>query len=210
MTTNTKEGVKAAINFLGYDESKLEVILAQMVSLLKGGEPFKMSKRSGNFILMSDVVDEIGKDALRFIFLSKKADTHLEFDVEMLKKQDSTNPIFYINYAHARVNQIFKKSGKTLSDVQNIKLENLNNNAKNLLFTALLLPEVIEDTFNSRQVQRLSDYLVSLAANLHKFYNENRVVGNENEDKYLKIFAMVALSIRTGLKLMGIEAKNKM
>ena len=202
--------VKAAINFLGYDESKLEIILAQMVSLLKGGEPFKMSKRSGNFILMSDVVDEIGKDALRFIFLSKKADTHLEFDVDMLKKQDSTNPIFYINYAHARVNQIFKKSGKTLEDVQDVKLENLNDNAKNLLFTALLLPEVIEDTFTSRQVQRLSDFLVSLAANLHKFYNENRVVGSENEEKYLKIFAMVALSIRTGLKLMGIEAKDKM
>ncbi len=202
--------VKAAINFLGYDESKLEVILAQMVSLLKDGEPFKMSKRSGNFILMSDVVEEIGKDALRFIFLSKKADTHLEFDVEVLKKQDSSNPIFYINYAHARVNQIFEKSGKKIDDIVEVKLENLNESANNLLFSALLLPEVIEDTFSSRQVQRLSDYLVSLASNLHKFYNENRVVGSENEEVYLKIFAMVALSIRTGLKLMGIEAKDKM
>ncbi|MFK5880632.1 MAG: arginine--tRNA ligase [Sulfurospirillum sp.] len=202
--------VKAAINFLGYDESQLEVILAQMVSLLKDGEPFKMSKRSGNFILMSDVVEEIGKDALRFIFLSKKADTHLEFDVEVLKKQDSTNPIFYINYAHARVNQIFEKSGKKTEDITEVKLENLSESAKNLLFSALLLPEVIEDTFVSRQVQRLSDYLVLLASNLHKFYNENRVVGSENEDIYLKIFAMVALSIRVGLGLMGIEAKDKM
>lgn len=202
--------VKAAINFLGYDEKRLEVILAQMVSLLKDGEPFKMSKRSGNFILMSDVVEEIGKDALRFIFLSKKADTHLEFDVEVLKKQDSSNPIFYINYAHARVNQIFEKSGKKIDDIVEVKLENLSDSAKNLLFSALLLPEVIEDTFSSRQVQRLSDYLVSLASNLHKFYNENRVVGSENEEVYLKIFAMVALSIRTGLKLMGIEAKDKM
>jgi len=202
--------VKAAINFLGYDESRLEIILAQMVSLLKGGEPYKMSKRSGNFILMSDVTQEIGKDALRFVFLSKKADTHLEFDVDMLKKQDSTNPIFYINYAHARVNQIFEKSGKKIKDVKDVKLENLNENAKNLLFNALLLPEVIEDTFNSRQVQRLSDYLILLASNLHKFYNENRVVGSENEQVYLKIFAMVALSIRTGLGLMGIEAKDKM
>ena len=202
--------VKAAINFLGYDESRLEVILAQMVSLLKDGEPFKMSKRSGNFILMSDVVEEIGKDALRFIFLSKKADTHLEFDVEVLKKQDSSNPIFYINYAHARVNQIFQKSGKKIDDITGVKLENLSESAKNLLFSALLLPEVVEDTFTSRQVQRLSDYLVSLASNLHKFYNENRVVGSENEDIYLKIFAMVALSIRMGLKLMGIEAKDKM
>ncbi len=202
--------VKAAINFLGYDEKKLEVILAQMVSLLKGGEPFKMSKRSGNFILMSDVVEEIGKDALRFIFLSKKADTHLEFDVDMLKKQDSTNPIFYINYAHARINQIFEKSGKKLEDIVDVKLQNLSESAKNLLFNALLLPEVIEDTFASRQVQRISDYLVLLASNLHKFYNENRVVGSDNEEVFLKIFAMVALSIKTGLKLMGIEAKDKM
>ncbi len=202
--------VKAAINFLGYDESKLEVILAQMVSLLKGGEPFKMSKRSGNFILMSDVVQEIGKDALRFIFLSKKADTHLEFDVDVLKKQDSSNPIFYINYAHARVNQIFQKSGKKIEDIRDIELKDLTPNAKNLLFNALLLPEVVEDAFQSRQIQRLSDYLVSLASSLHKFYNENRVVGSENEDTYLKIFATVALSIRVGLKLMGIEAKDKM
>ncbi len=108
------------------------------------------------------------------------------------------------------VNQIFEKSGKKLNNIKDIKLDNLNQSAKNLLFSALLLPEVVEDTFTSRQVQRLSDYLVSLASNLHKFYNENRVVGSENEDRYLKIFAMVALSIRTGLKLMGIEAKNKM
>ncbi|WP_331774493.1 arginine--tRNA ligase [Sulfurospirillum sp. 1612] len=202
--------VKAAINFLGYDETKLEIILAQMVSLLKGGEPYKMSKRSGNFILMSDVVDEIGKDALRFVFLSKKADTHLEFDVDMLKQQDSTNPIFYINYAHARINQIFEKSGKKVEDILSVKLENLSDDATNLLYSALLLPEVLDDAFTSRQVQRLSDYLKSLAASLHKFYNENRVVGEINEDKYLKIFAMVALSLRVGLRLMGIEAKDKM
>ncbi len=202
--------VKAAINFLGYDESKLEVILAQMVSLLKGGKPFKMSKRAGNFILMSDVVKEIGNDALRFVFLSKKADTHLEFDIDMFKQQDSTNPIFYINYAHARINQIFEKSGKKVSDVKDIKLENLDASEKNLLYTALLLPEVLEDAFKSRQIQKLTDYLKSLAASLHKFYNENRVVGSEKEEQYLKIFATVAVSLRVGLKLIGIEAKSKM
>lgn len=202
--------VKAAINFLGYDESKLEIILAQMVSLLKGGEPYKMSKRSGNFILMSDVVEDIGKDALRFVFLSKKADTHLEFDVDMLKQRDSTNPIFYINYAHARINQVFEKSGKKVEDILSVKLEDLSEDATNLLYLALLLPEVLEDAFVSRQVQRLCDYLKLLASSLHKFYNENRVVGEINEEKYLKIFATVALSIRVGLRLMGIEAKDKM
>ncbi|MDD3342701.1 MAG: arginine--tRNA ligase [Sulfurospirillaceae bacterium] len=202
--------VKAAINFLGYDESKLEVILAQMVSLLKGGEPYKMSKRAGNFILMSDVVAEIGSDALRFVFLSKKSDTHLEFDIDVFKQEDSNNPIFYINYAHARINQIFAKAGKSLEDVHSITLENLSEEAQNLLFSALLLPEVLEDAFESRQVQKVTEYLKNLAAVLHKFYNENRVIGSDDEDKLLKLFAMVGMSLRVGLKLIGITAKEKM
>ncbi len=202
--------VKAAINFLGYDEKKLEVILAQMVALLKGGEPYKMSKRAGNFILMSDVVRDVGSDALRFVFLSKKSDTHLDFDVDMFKQKDSSNPIFYINYAHARINQIFNKSGKTVEDVKNVKLENLNDDGANLLYSALLLPEVLEDAFESRQLQKLTEYLKTLSASLHKFYNENRVVGDKDEEKFLKLFAMVGVSLRTGLNLIGIKAKDKM
>lgn len=202
--------VKAAINFLGYDEKKLEVILAQMVSLLKGGEPYKMSKRAGNFILMSDVVKEVGSDALRFVFLSKKSDTHLEFDVDVFKQEDSNNPIFYINYAHARINQIFAKANKSVEDVLHVKLENLSEDAQNLLFSALLLPEVLDDAFHSRQVQKVTEYLKNLSASLHKFYNENRVVGSVDEEKFLKLFAMVGVSIRVGLKLIGISAKEKM
>ncbi len=202
--------VKAAINFLGYDESKLEVLLAQMVSLLKGGEPYKMSKRAGNFILMSDVVSEVGSDALRFVFLSKKSDTHLEFDVDVFKQEDSNNPIFYINYAHARINQIFAKAGKSIADVENVPLENMSEEAQNLLFSALLLPEVLEDAFHSRQVQKVTEYLKNLAASLHKFYNENRVVGSVDEEKFLKLFAVVALSLRVGMKLIGITAKERM
>ena len=202
--------VKAAINFLGYDETKLEVLLAQMVSLLKGGEPYKMSKRAGNFILMSDVVSEIGSDALRFVFLSKKSDTHLEFDIDIFKQEDNSNPIFYINYAHARINQIFAKAGKRIEDVQAVSLASLNEDGQNLLFSSLLLPEVLEDAFNSRQVQKLTEYLKNLAASLHKFYNENRVVGSDDEDALLKLFAVVALSLRMGLHLIGICAKDKM
>lgn len=202
--------VKAAIHFLGYDENKLEVLLAQMVSLLKGGEPYKMSKRAGNFILMSEVVEEIGADALRFIFLSKKCDTHLEFDVDALKQQDSSNPVFYINYAHARVNQLFEKSGKTPEEVLHVTLDGLNEEGKTLLFQALLLPEVLEDAFESRQVQKMTEYLRTLAGSFHKFYNENRVVGSTEEEKFLKLFAVVAVSLRVGLGLLGIKAKDKM
>ncbi len=202
--------VKAAIEFLGYDSGKLEVILSQMVALLKGGEPYKMSKRAGNFILMSDVIEEVGAEALRFIFLTKKSDTHLEFDVDQLKTEDSSNPIYYIQYAHARVNQLFEKAGKDPHQVVQTKLEDLEEDAQNLLFSALLLPEVLEDAFESRQLQKLTDYLKALAAQYHQFYNKHKVVGTANEDKYLKLSAMVATTIRSGLRLMGIEAKYKM
>lgn len=202
--------VKASIHFLGYDESCLEIILAQMVNLLKNGQAYKMSKRAGNFILMSDVVGEIGSDALRFIFISKKCDTPLEFDVDELKKDDSSNPIFYINYAHARIHQVFKKASKTPAQVIEADISNLGNDALNLLFEALTLNEILEDAFYSRQLQKIPDYLKSLAASFHKFYNENKVIGSPNEDALLKVMAVVALSIKTALSLMGIEAKEVM
>ena len=202
--------VNAAVEYLGYDSNKLETQLAQMVSLLKDGEPYKMSKRAGNVILMSDIVDEIGADALRFIFASKKSDTPLEFDVEQLKKQDSSNPIFYIQYAHARIQTIISKSDLTHEDIMSASLKGFDENADILLFDALLLPEVIEDAFASRQVQKLPDYLQSLAASLHKFYYDVRIIGRDDEAKLLKLLLVVALSLKTGLSLLGIEAKDYM
>ncbi len=202
--------LKALIHFLGYDDEKLEVILMQMVSLLKEGKPFKMSKRAGTSVLMSDINAEIGADALRYIFISKANTSSLEFDIDELKRQDASNPVFYINYAHARVNQIFAKAGKSVADVAGADISNLNDDAKNLLFEALTMPEVLEDAFSSRQLHKIADYLKSLSASFHKFYNENRVVGSENEDALLKLFAVVALSIRTALSLLGITAKERM
>ena len=202
--------VNSAVEYLGYDSSKLETQLSQMVSLLKDGEPYKMSKRAGNVILMSDIVDEIGADALRFIFASKKSDTALEFDLGEFKKQDSSNPIFYIQYAHARIQTLLEKSTLTLAEINNASLTGFEENADILLFDALLLPEVVEDAFNSRQVQKLPDYLKALAASLHKFYYDVRMLGTKDEAKLLKLLLVVALSIKTGLSLMGIEAKNHM
>ena len=202
--------VKAAIEFLGYDSSKLEVLLSQMVSLLKDGQPYKMSKRAGNVILLSDITQEIGSDALRYIFASKRSDIALEFDVEELKKQDSSNPIYYIQYAHARIKTLLSKSEKSFDDVLAADLYGIDDAANDLLFDALLLPEVIEEAFHSRGVQKLPEYLKSLAASLHKFYYDKKVIGDENEAKYLKVLHTVALSLKTGLSLMGIEAKDRM
>lgn len=202
--------VKAAVSFLGYNPEKLEVQLSQMVSLLKDGEPFKMSKRAGTVIQMNDVVEEIGSDALRFMFASKKCDTALEFDIEELKRTDSSNPIYYVQYAHARIQTLVSKSEKSLDEIMSSHLHGLSADADGLLFEALLLPEIIEDAFESRQAQKLPDYLKALAAKLHKFYYDTRVIGHEDEEKLLKLLLVVALSIRTGLSLLGIEAKNSM
>lgn len=202
--------VKAAVEFLGYESENLEVLLSQMVSLLKDGEPYKMSKRAGNVILMSDIVEEIGSDALRFIFASKKSDTSLEFDLAEFKKQDSSNPIFYIQYAHARIQTILSKSDLGKEEIMAASLKNLGESADSLLFDALLLPEVVDDAFHSRQVQKLSEYLRTLAGALHKFYYDCRIIGTEDEAKLLKLFMVVALSLKTGLSLMGIEAKDYM
>ncbi len=202
--------VKAAVEFLGYDSSKLEVLLSQMVSLLKDGKPYKMSKRAGNVILMSDITKEIGSDALRYIFASKRSDISLEFDVEELKKQDSSNPIYYIQYAHARIKTLLSKSEVDEASILASDLVGIDQAANDLLFDALLLPEVVEEAFHSRGVQKLPEYLKSLAASLHKFYYDKRVIGDENEAKYLKVLNVVALSLKTGLGLMGIEAKDRM
>ena len=181
-----------------------------MVSLLKDGEPYKMSKRAGNVILMSDIVEEIGSDALRFIFASKKSDTALEFDLAEFKKQDSSNPIFYIQYAHARIQTVISKSSLTQDEIMSATLKNLDENADILMFDALLLPEIVDDAFSSRQVQKLPEYLRSLASSTHKFYYDCKIIGTKDEAKFLKLLTLVALSLRVGLSLMGIKAKDYM
>jgi len=202
--------VKAAIEFLGYDSKKLEILLAQMVALLKDGEPYKMSKRAGNFILASDVVEDIGADALRFIFLTKKADNSLEFDVADLNKTDSSNPVFYVNYAYARINSIFNNLNKTFDDTKNINFNHLEKAEKELLFSALQLPYELEDSFKHREPHRITNFLINLSAKLHSFYNSNKVAGDEREAIRLKVLATVATIIRTGANILGIELKEKM
>ncbi len=198
--------IKASVAFLGFDSGKLEVLLSQMVSLLKDGQPYKMSKRAGNFILMSEVIDEIGIDALRFVFLTKRADTHLEFDIADLNAQDSTNPIFYINYANARIHTLLAKSGAKA----NFDIANLQNEWKDLLFYALLLPHILESAFNERAMQKLPEYLKNLASKLHFCYNSFKIIDSPNEGAICGILKIVSLSITTGLSLMGIVAKTKM
>ncbi|KIM12713.1 MAG: arginyl-tRNA synthetase [Sulfuricurvum sp. PC08-66] len=202
--------VKAAVDFMGFDSSKLEVLLSQMVSLLKEGEPYKMSKRKGNVILMSDILEEIGADALRFIFASKKSDTSLEFDIETLKKEDASNPAFYINYAHARIQTLLGKSTYSIEQIMQASLEGVGEEGMHLLFDAMQLPEVVDGAFESREIQKLPEFLKRLAGAFHKFYGAHKIIGAPQEAQYLKLFLAVAVSLRVGLSLMGVTAKNRM
>lgn len=198
--------IKASVEFLGFESKKLKVILSQMVSLLRGGVPYKMSKRAGNFILMSDIIDEIGIDALRFVFITKRADTHLEFDIDTLKAEDSNNPIYYINYANARIHTILAKAPAPNA----LNAENLEDLWKDLLIFALMLPKILESAFEESALQKLPEYLKILAGKLHFCYNSARVLGAHNEIDILATLKVVSISLTTGLKLMGIVAKTRM
>ena len=202
--------VKAAIEFLGFESKNLEVLLSQMVSLLKGGQSYKMSKRAGNFILMKDVIDEVGADALRLVFLSKKADTHLEFDIEVLNKQDSSNPVYYIHYAHARIHTLFSKSCYDFESVKEVSLEGLSEILRDLLVLALSLPKVLEDAFIQRAPQKVVEYLRLLSSEFHHFYNEQKILNTKEEAQILRVLLIVAKSLECGLGLLGVRAKTSM
>ena len=208
--------VKASIEYLGYDSSRLQVLLAQMVSLLKDGKPYKMSKRAGNFILMRDVVADIGADALRFVFLSKKPDTHLEFDVATLSKQDASNPVFYINYANARIHTLLKKSPLEPSAILQADLAQKVDSsaalvaARGLVFEALLLPRVAQMAWEEKSLQKVCEYAKSLAGEFHAFYNAHKILESTFQAQLLKASMLVSLALTQALDLLGIEAKTQM
>ena len=202
--------VKASLEHLKCDSKKLEVILAQMVSLLKNDKPYKMSKRAGNFILIEDVIQDIGVDALRFVFLSKTLDTPLRFDVDDLKKEDSSNPIFYINYANARIHTLLSKASQKY-DFKQIDLAHLESkDAFHLLFFALQIQRVLQTAFEERALQKVCDFLKELSAQFHQFYNAHKILQTENEAEILKVCLVVSQSLTLGLHLIGIEAKTSM
>jgi arginyl-tRNA synthetase len=128
----------------------------------------------------------------------------------LLKNNDASNPVFYINYAHARINQLFKKATLKVSDVNDCSIDGVNQEAKDLAFESLLLGSILEEAFAKRDMQKITDYLHSLSAMIHKFYNNNKIVGTDEQNQYLKILSMAALSIRTGLNVLGIKAKEVM
>ncbi len=209
-------GLMAGVEALGYKD-KLEIILLQFVTILDKGEKQKMSKRAGLYVLMDELLDKVGKDAVRFFFLQKSSDTHLNFDLKLAKEQSSKNPVYYIQYAHARICSILKKA----KDVILSEAKDLDSSAFGLRMTKpeldlikelIKFPEIIEDAAKDYQIQRLPYYALELANSFHRFYENCKVLDENKEIAQARINLIKATKIvlKNTLELMGISAPEKM
>ncbi len=202
----------AALNALGYDSSKLEVILLQHVTLLRNGEPVKMSKRAGTLIEMDELVEEVGVDAARYFFLLRKTSTPLDFDIELAKKQSDENPVFYVQYAHARIESIFRKSGAQIPN-PDVNLDPLVQAEElDLLRRIRELPFAIRECTLARDPHGITTWLRETATQFHKFYHNCRVITDPSElqSARLALCRATQIALANGLALCGVNAPNEM
>jgi arginyl-tRNA synthetase len=187
-----------------------KIIIGQLVSLYRNGEPVRMSKRTGDMITLQEIIDEIGIDASRYFLVMRKADTPLEFDIEIAKKQSDENPVFYVQYAHARIAGILRNLGRQINPVFGGIIE--NEDARTLAVNIIRFPEICIDSAVSYEPHRITQYLENLASSFHKFYNSCRII-TEDESVTSKRLALVYATkkvLATGLKLIGVSAPEKM
>jgi arginyl-tRNA synthetase len=214
--------VKAALSAHGLSEEWLSVLLVQLVKLWRGGQEIKMSKRAGDFVTLRELVDEVGVDAVRFIFLTKSHDSPLDFDIDLVKKQDSDNPVYYVQYAHARICSIFRKAdseGISLPENPDGLLDRLVLDEEMTLIRTLSgFPSLLEDISASLEPHRLTYYLTDLAASFHRYFNlgtkvaDYRIVTEDRTTSRARLFLAeaVRIVIAGGLELMGISAPERL
>ncbi len=211
--------IKSILEAVGLQEEKFKVILIQMVTLLRHGEPVQMSKRAGEFITLREVIDEVGADTAKFIFLTRRADSHLEFDIEVAKEQTAENPVFYVQYAFARISSIFRQAiekrvqGFEGSRVQEIDLSFLKENEEISIVKKLLqYPIVFEGAVLSFEPHRITYYLQELARLFHSYYNKHRVISDDKTLTSARLCLCKALQIvlKEGLKILGVNAPERM
>ena len=208
--------MKAAVQAMGKDREQLQIILVQLVNLLRGGEQVAMSTRAGEFEELSAVVREVGADSARFIFLSRKSDSKLDFDLELVKQQSMDNPVYYVQYAHARIASVARKAEETgLSlDPATAAPGLLDTEADLDLLKALeRWPDAVEAAAKSLSPHHVSYYLMELAGLLHRYYNANKVLDAAAPELTNARFALlraVAQTIANGLTLLGVSAPDRM
>ena len=204
--------MKAALQALGHDPETFTVIIAQQVNLMRGGEKVKMSKRAGEIIEMQELIDEAGADAARFFFLQRKATAHLDFDLDLAVKETEENPVYYVQYAHARIcsiERVAAEAGITGDPVW----EKIDHQSEyNLIRKMSEFPLIVEICAKNLEPQRITVYLGELAAHFHSFYQQCRVVTDDAElsAARLGLCRAVRQVLKTGLDLLGVSAPEKM
>ncbi len=204
--------VMGAMKALGY-ENKLDIILTQFVRVLKDGEEMKMSKRAGTYVSVDDLIDEVGKDATRFFFLMHSADTHMNFDLDLAKERSEKNPVYYVQYAHARIASILRKAEEA-GIPSTLEIGKLTSNKERaLIFELLKFPDLVEEASKNYAVHYLPQYAIGLADKFHSYYNEYRVIDEKNlqlTTSRLALVEAVKVVLVEVLRMMGISAPEKM
>ena len=208
--------VRSAIAALGKDPDAFSVFLIQFVNLLRGGEQIAMSTRAGEFITLKDVLDEVGVDATRYFFVMRRSDSHLDFDLELAKRQSTDNPVYYIQYAHARICSVLKEAdtrGITLDIEEGFDEETLSTpEEKRLAARISAFPEEVEKAALEMAPHVIANYALELAGDFHSFYNSCRILGESDGIMKARLFLAEAAGIllATNLRLLGISAPERM
>ncbi len=208
--------VRAVIQAFGHDPESLRVLLVQLVAIMRQGQPVPMSKRAGTFVTLRDVVQEVGKDAARYLFLTRRSDSHLDFDLDVAKEQSRENPVYYVQYAHARLASLFREAearGIAVPTPETVNLAALEREEEHDLIKALArYPEVVEEAALAYEPHRLTFYLQDLAGLLHNYYFKHRIISTDPEQTAAVLFLMkqVRTVIAGALAILGVEAPDKM
>jgi len=210
------ERMYAGVMALGRKREDLRLLLVQLVNLLRKGKQVTMSTRAGEFVTLKDVIDEVGRDAARFIFLTRRSDSPLEFDLELAKEKSADNPVYYVQYAHARISSIIrmaKEQQLDLDNPENLDLEHLNLPEEMALIKQLsLYPEVVENSARFLEPHRLPYYLTELASAFHSYYKHHRIIQDDlgmAQARYYLVKA-IRLVVGNGLALLGVSAPEQM
>jgi arginyl-tRNA synthetase len=207
--------MSAAMKALGAKDDCFHALLIQLVSLVRAGEPFQMSTRSGEFVTLKEVVDEVGKDAARFFFMMRRCDSPLVFDLELAKKKGEENPVFYVQYAHARICSIIKKAGlsdqKPETGLKYLK-KLVTDDEIDLMKMIAQYPDTVVSAASNLEPHRIAYYVLDLAAAFHRFYNKNKVIGEDHEVSTARLLLVdcVRQVIANCLLLMGVDAPESM
>ena len=210
---DTYPDVLSGIEALGYDKNRVDVIVYQFVTIVKEGKPYKMSTRKANFVTLDELMDEVGADVTRFFFLMRSPNTHLEFDIAEAKETGEKNPVFYLQYAHARIQSILRKVEGEYSLSGKPDLTVLKHPSEiQLIKTMIRFPEMIQSAAESREPHRLINYLNDLASDFTSFYHDCRILGEEEAlvQARTSLATAVARVLANGLGILGITAPDQM